>query len=527
MPSRNYFSVLLSLAVLAVASFAQPVGQVSPSNLDFGTVLIGSTSRQIRVTLTNIGDATMAVPTVSTSGPFEVAVNTCKKALKPGKRCNIQVTYTPQAVETDSGSVTFTDNASNSPQTVSLSGTGTNLQVLHQFDSRKPYGEFPQSNVISDSNGNLYGTTSWGGVCSKQNCGGTVFKLSAAGTETVLYAFCSLPNCQDGADPITGLVFDTQGNLYGTTFKGGDHGAGTVFRLAPNGNETVLHSFAAYPNDGVVPDGGLVIDAQGNLYGTTGSGGSFGHGTVFVVTQGGAETVLYSFLGSPSDGIAPTGDLLLDSQGDLYGTTVGGGAYGYGTVFRLTTSGNESVLYSFAGSPSDGAAPTGGLIADEQGNLYGTTSVGGPYDCSNYIGSGCGTVFQLTPSGTETVLYSFANSPDGATPMAGLVDDGHGNLYGTTQYGGSNAVNCGSYGCGAVFRVTLTGIETLLYSFTGNADGFDPVASLVFDPQGALLGTTSLGGYGHVPKLGTRNDPNRTRQLCKYEGCGVVFKIVP
>ncbi len=241
---------------------------------------------------------------------------------------------------------------------------------------------------------------------------------------------------------------------------------------------TVLHGFGG--PDGANSEASLVRDTQGNLYGTTYGGGAHGYGTVFMVSASGIEKTLFSFAGG-LDGGYPLGSLVRDAQGNLYGTTSQGGVRHAGTVFMVTRSGKEQVLYAFGGK--DGASPCSNLIQDAQGNFYGTTEAGGV--------NGSGTVFKLTLSGVETVLYSFTGGADGSEPYAGLVQDVQGNLYGTTLQGGA-------HGAGTVFRVTLSGIETVLYNFTGGADGLEPYGGLVLDPQGNLYGTTLEGGaYGY------------------------------
>jgi uncharacterized repeat protein (TIGR03803 family) len=255
---------------------------------------------------------------------------------------------------------------------------------------------------------------------------------------------------------------------------------------------SLLHSFTGSP-DGFLPLSGLVLDAQGNLYGTTLEGGIVGCftscGIVFKIDTGGNESIFYSFLGPPTDGSYPWGTLTIDAQGNLYGTTSYGGAYGNGAVFKIDPTGNESVLYSFGDSP-DGANPLAGVVLDASGNLYGTTEKGGAQNL--------GTVYKLEPSGVETVLHSFSNNPDGDSPWAGVALDAHGNLYGTTLYGGS--------GSGTVFEVDAAGQESVLYSFTGKVDGDLPSAGLALDSLGNLYGTTSMGGVykrGTVFKLDT------------------------
>ena len=287
-----------------------------------------------------------------------------------------------------------------------------------------------------DASGNLYGTTNIGGAYSD----GTVFKITPSGTESVLYSFGSVAN--DGVHPEAGLVMDASGNLYGTTNIGGAYSDGTVLKITPSGTETVLHSFGSVTNDGAYPYAGLVMDASGNLYGTTSRGGAYSDGTVFKITPSGTESILYSFGSVTNDGAYPEAGLVMDASGNLYGTTEFGGAYSDGTVFKITSSGTESILYSFGSVAEDATNPAARLMMDASGNLYGTTAGGGLYDY--------GTVFKITPSGTESILYSLAGAYfsyyDGMDPQSGLVMDASGNLYGTTEFGGA-------YSDGTVFRI--------------------------------------------------------------------------
>jgi uncharacterized repeat protein (TIGR03803 family) len=297
---------------------------------------------------------------------------------------------------------------------------------------------------------------------------------------SILYQFCQQNDCTDGATPYAGLIADKAGNLYGTTTAGGVNGWGTVFKVAPNGIETVLYSFCAQTNcaDGAYPRSSLLLDQSGNLYGTTSEGGTmYDLGTVFKLAPNGTETVLYAFGTHYGDGATPWWGVIMDSKGNLYGTTV----YGYlgrkgGTVFELTPNGTETTLYSFCsyGYPvcTDGESPTS-VIRDEKGNLYGTTASGGANSsdsCDSGAGQdfGCGTVFEVTSKGVEIVLYSFcaqAGCSDGETPYAGLVKDNAGNLYGTTYEGGLSGCSSNNFGCGTVFELAPNGTETVLYSF--------------------------------------------------------------
>ncbi|MFZ0320604.1 MAG: choice-of-anchor tandem repeat GloVer-containing protein [Candidatus Sulfotelmatobacter sp.] len=331
------------------------------------------------------------------------------------------------------------------------------------------------SGVVRDSEGNFYGTTYAGGPYNY----GTVFKVDAAGNETVLHGF---GQANDGRTPYSGLVLDPTGHLFGTTYGGGlrdrkcRNGCGIVFEIFPNGDEKILHGFGGVKGDGSLPIGSLIRDAAGNFYGTTQMGGTYGYGTVFKIDGAGTETVLYSF-GDGPDGAYPAAGVIEDSAGNLYGTASGGGSYTLGTVFKLDPSGHETVLHNFAGG-SDGSAPMAGLVQDPRGNLYGTTFEGG---------YGEGTVFEVDTNGHETVLQDFGENNSGAYPESTLVRDSQGNLYGSTIQGGL-------VGPGAVFKVSSQGAFSVLYSFAGEPDGAGPEGPLMIDSAGTLYGTTASGG---------------------------------
>ena len=296
----------------------------------------------------------------------------------------------------------------------------------------------------------------------------------------------------DGGTPNTPVILDRKGNLYGTALQGGANNDGVVFKITPKGDETTLYSFAG-GSDGDKPEAGVVIDKNGNLYGTTNLGGPSDQGTAFRLATDGTETVLHAFTGG-SDGGYPQANLLLDSAGDLYGTTVSGGrgcSDGCGTIFKIAPDGTFTTLYTFAGG-DDGWFIMAGLIADRKGNLYGTAQVGGSH--------GFGTVFRLSQRGAFKVLYAFQGGNDGAYPQAGLIRDASGNLYGTTRSGGgSNA--CGDYGCGTIFRLASDGTETVLHAFSGGSDGGEPYGGVTADLSGNLYGTAITGGG--VDGLGT------------------------
>jgi uncharacterized repeat protein (TIGR03803 family) len=381
--------------------------------------------------------------------------------------------------------------------------------VLYNFTGL-PDGASPQAGLVRDAAGNLYGTTANGGLpglCYQGDYGcGTVFKVDATGTETVLHRFGGGGGA-DGAYPQAGLIRDGSGNLYGTTSSGGNPkcipwGCGTVFKVDKRGTETVLYRFTGRLGDGCYPFGGLIRDKAGNLYGTTWECGYSGYGTVFKLDTTGTETVLHSFAGYPLDGSQPyLTSLLMDKQGNLYGVTNVGGVEGPGAVFKLSPKGELTILHSFANG-TDGSYPSGRLIRDKEGNLYGTTEAGGGDGNCPTIGGGCGTVYEVSEAGKETILHRF-DGTDGAFPFAGLIADTKGNLYGDTyDY---------EVGYGTVFKLSKSGTLTVLHSFSGS-DGTFPIADLIRDANGNLYGTASVGG-------------NTNCDLTS--GCGTVWKLTP
>lgn len=352
-------------------------------------------------------------------------------------------------------------------------------------------GAVPVGGLIADTAGNLYGATLYGGASAVDSGfgGGAVFKLTPAGDESVLYTLHDgFP--LDGYWPHGTLTMDAQGNLYGTTERGGAHsihvprGDGIAFKVSPDGTETILYNFGAYKIDGVDPLAGMVVDAKGNLYGTTNIGGVYTAGTLFRLTPEGVETVLHNFDDVATDGGYPQASLTVDHNGNLYGTTVGFSSTG--TVFELTAEGSYQILHKFAGGfGPDGSAPLASLTLDSQGNLYGTTSHGGS---GGYPDDG--TVFKLTPgsngSWQETILYNFTQQSGCQNPFGNVVFDSHGNLYGT-------AANGGAWGGGCVYKISPAGKLTIVHSFGEGTDGAQPSGNLLFS-QGNLYGTTSAGG---------------------------------
>jgi uncharacterized repeat protein (TIGR03803 family) len=379
--------------------------------------------------------------------------------------------------------------------------------VLYSFAGYPTDGAGPGAGLLMAPSGNLYGTTAFGGNVNLTYCDqagytgcGTVFKLDTNGVETVLHNFTG----PDGSNPLSNLIMDAKVNFYGTAWYGGNlqdcvgngaAGCGVVFKLSGE-KETVLHRFTGGA-DGAFPQAGLVMDASGALYGAAPAGGSAGNGVVFKMV-GKKETVLHSFTGG-KDGAEPVSGLLLDATGNLYGTDAYGGDIdceypsGCGVVFKLAGK-HLSVLYTFKGPPN-GEEPIAGVIMDAEGNLYGTTDRGG---------DGAGTVFELSPSGKERVLHRFRVNykvqHDGVKPDTTVVRDAQGNLYGTTEEGGP-------IGAGVVYEITAAGKEKILHSFCFGEclDGAYP-NGLIMDAKGNLYGTASAGGTN---------------------GDGTIFKITP
>lgn len=369
--------------------------------------------------------------------------------------------------------------------------------VVYSFTGNAD-GANPGTTLIQGADGNLYGTTADGGGAGY----GTVFRVSPQGAPTVLYTFTGTGN--DGAYPGAGLVEDGQGNFYGTTTAGGSFGNGVVFEIAANGTESTLYSFGTAPTDGAYPNG-LVLAADGNLYGTTANGGGTADlGTVYkvTITGGGAPTLttLHTFAGSPTDGAYPYASLIQARDGFLYGTTFGGGSQNSGAIFRISTTGSPAMLYSFAGggavaAGTDGVLPGASLTQAADGTLYGTTEYGGT--------NGVGSVFAFNPSTlVETQVYSFAGSggvpgsADGAYPFTGVIIGTDGNLYGTAPYGGA-------YNEGTVYQLTTSGTATTLYSFNGDdalagsSDAAYPNA-VIQASDGNLYGTAYDGGTSNA-----------------------------
>lgn len=371
--------------------------------------------------------------------------------------------------------------------------------------------------LVQGRDGNFYGTTSIGGTHDM----GTIFKMTPKGKLTTLYAFCAQANCADGANPVAGLLLGTDGNFYGTTAGGGepgcddDGGCGTVFKITPAGALKTLHTFCVQKGcaDGSNPFARLIQASDGNFYGTTEGGGANRFGTVFRITSEGHLTILYSFCAryGCTDGYAPMGAVVQATDGNLYGTTPYGGddVYdgGYGTIFRITLAGKLTTIYNFCDNTcSDGAYPFDGPIRGADGNLYGTTAGGGNAE-------GEGTVFRLTESGVLTTLYTFCSQTgcaDGTGPYSAPIEGTDGNLYGETYQGGDSACNP-PFGCGTLYKVTPAGAFTTLHRFD-STDGSNGFGMLVQGTVGNFYGTTGNGGVGG--------------DSCSLPyGCGTVFGL--
>ena len=397
---------------------------------------------------------------------------------------------------------------------------------MWRFSGGSDGGE-PSSGLLLDGSGSFFGETYLGGP----NKNGIVYKLSpslgANWQQSTLATFHDGPN---GQLPSAGLIFDGAGNLYGSTVAGGVHGLGTVYKLSPVGSgwkETILYNFDI-PQDRLLAGiSQLVFDDAGNLYGTTHAGGGHGAGVIFKLSPGSdgnwAEQTLHIFSGDADGQYPQQNGLVLDTDGNLYGTTSYGGSRGAGVVFKLSPNQDgtwtENVIHNFAGYPTDGSAPYGGVVFDQAGNLVGTTSEGGRGGCVHT--PSCGVVYKLAPGSNgewaETILHNFVGgSSDGGHPVSPPVIDQNGNLFGTAQSGGyTGACN---FGCGIVYELSPSGTGwkfRMIHTFLPyDSDGYEPVGNLVLGPVGDLYGTTFEGGAAE--------------NWCSQGGfCGTVFKLSP
>lgn len=334
-------------------------------------------------------------------------------------------------------------------------------------------GADPTSPVIQGFDGNLYGTA----ISYGTSAGGTAFRITPAGGFAPFYNYCGGGTCP--SSPNGGLIQAPNGRFYGTSIGGGTTGQGTVYELTPEGTETTLYTFSI--SDGSFPYGTLLLATDGYFYGTTEHGGANSYGTVFKITASGTLTTLHSF--DNIDGDAPQG-ALIEFNGEFYGTTPNGGAFSSGTAFKITRSGTVTTLHSFDGG-ADGGQPFAGLTLGSDGNLYGTTINGG----ANRVG----TVFKMTPSGKVTTLHDFVDSTDGNFTLGALIQANDGNFYGTNEEGGNPSCTNNGPGCGTIFEITPAGVFTTLHMFDGT-DGSYPYSGLFQATDGTFYGSTWYGG---------------------------------
>jgi uncharacterized repeat protein (TIGR03803 family) len=361
----------------------------------------------------------------------------------------------------------------------SIAGAQIPLVVVHDFSGTTTEGAFPAASLIQAADGNFYGTTADGGPSGT----GTIFKMSPTGAVTTLHTFGDIP---DGDYPYGPLIQATDGNFYGVTSGGGPNFGGTIFRMTPSGNVTILQTLDLFGPGGHSPSRSLIQATDGNLYGMTENGGASNRGTIFKMTLAGAITTLHEF--AISDGAVPQAGLVQATDGNFYGTTFSGGGgpgcggIGCGTVFRMTPAGEVVVLHTFPGGV-DGGSPQTSLIQAADGSFYGTTLLGGELNG--------GIIFRITPLGDFTSLHGFGSLTEGFNARE-LIQAPDGYFYGTTKEGFGRG--CGGFGCGTVFKMAPNGSVETLHAFTGNPDGAIPYAGLTLAADGTLYGTTSEGG---------------------------------
>jgi uncharacterized repeat protein (TIGR03803 family) len=381
----------------------------------------------------------------------------------------------------------------------------SHLDVLHPFTGKVGYpldGTYPQAALIQATDGSFYGTTPGYLNADGTDVRGTVFMLTAppSYTYTVLYVF------RFALGPAAPLIQATDGNFYGTTVDGGSSNAGVIFMITPTPDHTItfLHEFTGGTTDGANPGAALIQATDGNFYGTSQGGGSFGSGTVFKMTSTSDHTVtiLHAFMGGSADGANPSAALVQGTDGNFYGTTDGGGGpFNSGTIFKMTPSSIVTTLRAFTGGTTDGADPEAALIQATDGNFYGTTYWGGP--------SNAGTVFKMTPTPDHivTFLHVFTGGADGAHPFTSLIEASDGYFYGTASSGGASYDSGTVFpDDGTIFKMTPSGTVSVLHSFTGGADGAAPYAPLIQVTDGSFYGTAAAGGAS---------------------GEGVVFRLTP
>jgi len=489
----------------------------------YGTTEYGGSSGSIRIGLFGRGVGTV----------FKISANGALTSLYSFTGVNDGANPTAVLVQDTNGNLYGTTLTEGTVFKISTNGALTKLYFFTGVND----GANPYAGLVQGNDGYFYGTTWDGGT----NNLGTVFKISASGALTSLYAFGTVTNTTgdevDGANPEAGLVQGGDGNFYGTTVYGGSSdssywfGAGTVFKINTSGALTSLCAFNG-GNDGAKPYAGLVQGNDGNFYGTTyyggGTDGVVGNGTVFKISSSGVLSSLYSFTGYtdfPSE-------LVEGSDGNFYGTTVYGGTKGAGTVFKISTNGTLTTLYSFTGG-NDGGFPKAGLVQGSDGYFYGTTLTGGTAIYNSQTGTdGYGTVFKISLNGALTTLHLFTDGNDGAEPQAPLVQGSDGNLYGTTEYNGTDDAGRQT-GYGTVFQISANGVLTTLHIFN-ETDGADPVAGLMQGSDGSFYGTTSAGGQGGVgtvfrltvvPEAQSVTLANRTLRLAWNTEAGGTYQL--
>ena len=465
--------ILLSLSTLQLTGCGGSPSSSSSAAFSVGGTVSGLSGGDL-ILINNEMDAL----SVSSDGPFKFTLTSSGGGVysvliatqPPGQVCTVT---NPSGVIALASITNINVACSTSPEA-----------TLYAFSGGTD-GRYPDSGLTAGPDGNFYGTTTYGGA----NNLGTVYKITPAGVKTVLYSFKG--GSGDGQYPASGLELGNDGVFYVTTTAGGAFGGGTFFKITLDGTETLLYSFGNN-GSGTVPQGLTLLD-DGNFYGTTTSGGANNLGTVYKMTSAGEQTVLHSFADG-ADGQMPVAGLSSSSEGDLYGVAYYGGTNNLGTIFRIAPDGTGYVtVHSFAGGATDGQYPGVKLRNVADGSLYGSTSGGGA--------SGLGTIFRYDPSsGVTTVLHSFSGAPaDGDSPSCRLRVGNDGNLYGVT-------FNGGYFDLGTFFRITPAGLLTVLYSFSGGADGQGPNSSLLVTSKGDFYGTTVAGG-------GTNN--------------GTIYKITP
>jgi len=374
--------------------------------------------------------------------------------------------------------------------------------VLYNFGTFTGAPATPEEGIMTQGrNGNIYSTTDYGGT----NNSGAVFELTPAGEIKVLYNFCSETNCTDGSVPKGGLTLGYDGNFYGVTYSGGmgNYPEGTIYRMTPSGVLTTLHNFETQNSNGMLPTSAPVLGSSSTLYGVSYSGGQYGRGLMYSITPSGTYKVLYEFGANSNDGSGPATPAL-GPDGNLYGTTSAGGIFPInGIVYRITPTGQETILHNFSGT--DGSTPSSPLVLGSDGNFYGTTLNGGS--------TGFGVVFKISPAGVFQVLHDMNGTTDGAFLWAGPVQASDGNLYGVGSDGGITSVNCLDSTCGTLFEITRSGNFSVLYDFVGTT-GFYPLTTPFQHTNGMIYGQTYNGGSGTY----CANDQGR-------DLCGVVYQF--